>query len=234
MICPSCSNEIPDGSKFCSFCGASFEYTPRVVSEPQSSNKKSAGFPAVVAIILVVLIVLSGALNVYQYVTLQKKNIEIVDLNNDILDRDVINSILENNNSKQASEIDALKKAAETDKKTIQSQKTKVDILDKIIQTAQYAKLSSTSSHFYVDRYVVCMKRNSTQSIKLTANWSAGGTVYADESAPSIAYVTFDDNSWYNSVNMTIHSGSTLGISVVSFRNSIDAIAFDVMVIVYE
>ena len=42
MICPNCRKEIPDGSKFCSFCGAALEKTkaPETVQEEQGIKGK--------------------------------------------------------------------------------------------------------------------------------------------------------------------------------------------------
>ncbi len=223
MICPSCGTTLLDDSLFCQNCGCKItvqeedkEQTPKA-SKARSKLKVSLIVVAIFAVIL-------GALSVYQGIQLKQKGLQLEQALGE-------NDSLQDEIKVKEEKIKSLQADIKTLQSKEQSQKQKVDSFDAIVQVAQHSTLSSTSSHFYVDRYIIVMKPNSTASLKLTANWSYGGTVHSSTSARGTAYVTFNDNSWYNSVYLTVHSG-TSGVATLHFSNTADNIAFDVLVIV--
>lgn len=224
MKCPACAKEILGDSKFCPFCGAVI--TPPSVQEMPATVeitrdvKKTKSSKKVITIVLAVATVLSLALTGFLAYTNSICREEIAS------QKSVIDS--------QSSEIKKLKSQADRDANTIAAQKIKVATLDSIIRAVRNSKLSSTSSHFNVDRYIICMRKNSTASLKLTANWSHGGTVSTSSSNTSVARALFAEDNWYTSTTLTIQSGFIEGVSIITFSNNVDNITFDVLVIVTD
>ncbi len=229
MTCPHCKNELPEDSKFCQYCGASFVGDDVTKSE-QITEEKTKGEetkkkepvkskkPRVWIAVLIVVSVLLAALNGFQYFYVQRN--------------------LEQSLSTEKAEASSLRSRYQTlqdENKTLQTQ---VDLYTRVFSQikvdARGGSYGSTSSHFNVDRYVVCIKTNTSTKITMTANWNYGGTVTSISSAPQVATVTFDQESWSYSTTLTIHGGNKVGASKIHFSNSIDNIEFDVLVIVYD
>lgn len=229
MTCPHCKNELPEDSKFCQYCGASFVEEGGTKSE-QITEEKTKGEeikkkepvkskkPRVWIAVLIVVSVLLAALNGFQYFYIQRN--------------------LEQSLSTEKAETSSLRtryQKLQEENKTLQTQADLYDgVFSQIKADARGGSFGSTSSHFNVDQYVVCIKKNTSTKITMTANWNYGGTVTTISSAPQVATVTFDQESWSYSTTLTIHGGNKVGASKIHFSNSIDNIEFDVLVIVYD
>ena len=229
MTCPHCKNELPEDSKFCQYCGASFveenlaknvpptEEKPKDVKKEKKDGRYKKRSRAVI-VILVIVSILLAALNGFQYFYIQR-NLE--------------QSLL--TEKAEASSLRSRYQTLQDENKTLQTQ---VDLYTRVFSQikvdARGGSYGSTSSHFNVDRYVVCIKTNTSTKITMTANWNYGGTVTSISSAPQVATVTFDQESWSYSTTLTIHGGNKVGASKIHFSNSIDNIEFDVLVIVYD
>lgn len=89
------------------------------------------------------------------------------------------------------------------------------------------------ASNFNVDQSVIVLRQNQTKKFTLTANWSDGGTVSVDYSNGLIADISFDNDSWYTSTQMTAE-GYSPGSTVVTFSNDVDSRTFKMLIIVTE
>jgi hypothetical protein len=69
MFCPNCGKEIPDGSKFCPYCGASLE--GKAVNIPKSKSSRSIA--KIIIPIALVIVILAGGL--FAFVKFIKPNI---------------------------------------------------------------------------------------------------------------------------------------------------------------
>lgn len=109
MICPICGRTLPDDSEFCQYCGRkikderkkehipskNYEYT-NTAEEITSSSKNIKSCQkqyhhlarALRFSILVVLMLASVGLNIYQYITLRKTQVTIMDLRNNIAEKE--------------------------------------------------------------------------------------------------------------------------------------------------
>lgn len=229
MTCPHCKNELPEDSKFCQYCGASFVGDDVTKSE-QITEEKTKGEetkkkepvkskkPRVWIAVLIVVSVLLAALNGFQYFYVQK-NLEqrLTEAKDDY-------SSLWSSYSKVESENKTLQEQADRGK----------SFLSKLMIAIAFGSYGSNSSHFNVDSYVVLVNKNGTQRISMTAYWNYRGTVTAKSSAPEIATATFDQDSWTNSTTLTIHGWDEPGVARIHFSNDMDKIEFDVLVIVLD
>ena len=69
MFCPNCGRQIPDGSKFCPYCGASLEGSG--VTVPKSKSSRSIA--KIIIPIVLVIVILAGGL--FAFVKFIKPNI---------------------------------------------------------------------------------------------------------------------------------------------------------------
>ena len=229
MTCPHCKNELPEDSKFCQYCGASFvgddgtknEQPTEEKTKGEESKKKEpvkSKKPRVWIAILAVVSVLLAALNGFQYFYVQK-NLEqrLTEARSDY-------SSLWSSYSKVESENKTLQEQADRGKSFLTKLKT-------AIGSGTYG---SNSSHFNVDSYVVLVNKNGTKRISMTAFWNYRGTVSVKSSAPQVATATFDQDSWSNSTTMTIRGWDEPGVARIHFSNDMDKIEFYVLVIVLD
>ena len=89
------------------------------------------------------------------------------------------------------------------------------------------------SSNFKADKSVIVLSKGETKKFTLTANWSNGGTVSVDYSHRLVAFVSFDNDSWYTSTKMTVDPVRT-GSTVVTFSNNVNSQTFKILIIVTE
>jgi len=66
MFCPNCGRQIPDGSKFCPYCGASLEGNVTSQSSPKGSSSFLDVLISITAIVSLIfsIVILIGALSV--------------------------------------------------------------------------------------------------------------------------------------------------------------------------
>lgn len=260
LICPYCDSELPGDSEFCQYCGKKiddFKVAPVIapVSTPTNIEKATSVKPNTsttsnrsnapasklpekwrigIAIVLV-LAILSVALNMYQYFSYQNNSATIVEQLNEA----------NNTISSQKSEIDALEKEVSSQKRkinlqeqTITSQENNISSLDKksklydsIVSGMKSGNAGYAASNFFASDSVIIVGKNETnRKFKLTANWSNGGSVYVDYSS-NAAWVSFDKSEWSTSTQMTVHPKSE-GVTIVTFSNSVDSRTFKVLIIV--
>lgn len=123
---------------------------------------------------------------------------------------------------------------------TINQQKTEISNLkdkgsyfDDIVSDMRYGNAGYASSNFFASDSVIVVGKNDTDcKFTLTANWSNGGTVEVEYSS-SAAWVSFDNDEWYTSTQMTVHPRSK-GVTVVTFSNDVDSKTFKVLIIVTD
>jgi hypothetical protein len=65
MFCPNCGKQIPDGSKFCPYCGASLE--GKAVNSPKSKSSRSIA-KIIIPIILIVVILAGGLFAFFKFI----------------------------------------------------------------------------------------------------------------------------------------------------------------------
>ena len=121
---------------------------------------------------------------------------------------------------------------------TIKNLERKIDTLEKkanqyddIVNGMQLGNTGYAASNFFASDSVIVVSKNETnRKFKLTANWSNGGTVYVDYSS-SAALVSFDNDEWSTSTQMSVHPLSE-GVTIVTFSNSVNSKTFKVLIIV--
>ena len=171
---------------------------------------------------------LSIALNLFQYFshqnTLTTTQEQLAAANNTIADLE--------------QQIDSQNRAIEINRQSIEHHKNRASALakkasnyDKIVSGMQFGSTGYASSNFFASDSVIVVRKNETnRKFKLTANWSNGGTVYVDYSSTA-AVVSFDNDEWSTSTQMTVHPLSE-GVTIVTFSNSVNSKTFKVLIIV--
>lgn len=118
-------------------------------------------------------------------------------------------------------------------KKTITNLKTKANNFDDICSSLKYGNIGFASNNFKTNESVIVVRKNEKdRKFTLTANWSRGGPVEVSYSSTA-ATVSFDKDSWYTSTTMTIRPRS-VGATVVTFSNDVNADRFKILIIVTE
>lgn len=247
-ICPKCNHALPKGSKFCQFCGSGIfakpltpaaEPSPKVVladQSPQSAPEKTTTQMnnrkkwKIASIILIVLVILSFAANVAQFIyndySISDIHAQLDAANKTIAEKDASITSYKNTISSQSTTINQ-------QKTEISNLKTKSGYFDDIVSGMRYGNAGYAASNFFSnDSVIVVSKSNKNYKFTLTANWSNGGTVQVDYSS-SCARVSFDNSEWYTSTKMTVHPQSK-GVTVATFRNSVNSQTFKVLIIVTD
>ena len=138
---------------------------------------------------------------------------------------------LEKEVASQNRSINLKQKEIDSQKSKISSLEKKASYYDAIIRGMQFGNTGYASSNFFAsDSVIVVSKNEVNRKFKLTANWSSGGTVYVDYSS-NAAVVSFDNDEWSTSTQMTVHPLSE-GVTIVTFSNSVNSKTFKVLIIV--
>lgn len=110
----------------------------------------------------------------------------------------------------------------------IKSLEIKAEYYDAICKELSTGNIGYAADNFCTSEGVIVLSKHETgRSFTLTANWSAGGSVETAYSGNS-AKVSFDEDSWYTSTEMTITPVRN-GITTVTFSNSVDSKTFKVL-----
>lgn len=204
------------------------------IQENQSSGQDS--FHIVCLILLYIsLFLLCGSLlvNFIQYSKSRESSIQIARLNLDINEKD-------NKLTKQLEEIENQKiKISELEELEYEYEYYKgiADDYDRLCQTiVNNENLGYATNNFHSNESVIVIHENEfNRKFSLTANWNSGGNVsvgYYPIILPS-ATVSFDNDSWFTSTEMTINPKHT-GVTKVTFSNDVDSNTFDIVIIVIE
>jgi predicted nucleic acid-binding Zn ribbon protein len=70
MFCPNCGRQIPDGSKFCPYCGASLE--GKEVNIPKSKSSRSIA--KIIVPIILVIVILAGLFGIVKLIKHQQSS----------------------------------------------------------------------------------------------------------------------------------------------------------------
>lgn len=225
MTCSFCKREFPDDSVFCPFCGkiniASTETIDCVSSDigrradknqENEERRKHKRF----TVILLASLILMTSINVVQC---------------------IYNRNMTSRYNKMTSDIDSFQYTIESlrrENEQLIQDDSKADAYDAIVRAVRRLSFSSSSSHFFVDKYIICLKKGSDTTISLTANWDDGGTVSANSSNTSVADILFTEDSWYTSTPVEICSRYQSGVATITFSNDVDDVVFSVLVIVTD
>ena len=124
-------------------------------------------------------------------------------------------------------------KTIDKQNKTISELKPKANSYTKICAFLEYDKIGYASNNFKTDEGIIVVRKNEKKhKFKLTANWTNGGAVEVSYSSDA-ATVSFDKNNWYTSTTMTVNPHS-VGVTVVTFSNSVNDDIFKILIIVTE
>lgn len=196
-------------------------------------QKKDSKKSVVLAICLAVLLLVSGGLNIYQYMSAQANVAKVSEMSGTIADQagqiESLNSTISDKDTQiknKSTEITNLKNK-------VSSLENDAENYDTLISAIKYGNLGYASSNFQSSESVIVVGRNEkNRKFTLTAHWSNGGNVSVDyDTYLPAAYVDFDQNSWSTSTKMTIEPRHS-GITVVTFSNDVNRQTFDVIIIV--
>ena len=180
-----------------------------------------------ISLILIVGI-LSIALNVFQYVSYKNT---IATVEEQLKTADGAIKTLEKELASQKRSVELKQKSIDAQKQKITALEKKANNFDDIVSGMQFGNTGYAASNFFASDSVIVVRKNETnRKFKLTANWSSGGTVYVDYSS-NAAVVSFDNDEWSTSTQMTVHPLSE-GVTIVTFSNSVNSKTFKVLIIV--
>ena len=196
--------------------------------KPCNQRNSKVGKNRIWILLIFVAIIISISLNAFQYSSYKKNiatvNEQLVTANNTI-------TALEKEVASQNRSINLKQKEIDSQKSKISSLEKKASYYDSIIRGMQFGNTGYASSNFFAsDSVIVVSKNEENRKFKLTANWSNGGTVYVDYSS-NAAVVSFDNDEWSTSTQMTVHPLSE-GVTIVTFSNSVNSKTFKVLIIV--
>ena len=172
-------------------------------AEKEKKVKKASGRG--LTVLLVLLLIASMAVNVWQYVRAipVKKQTEK----------------LEQTVAEQTAIISQLEPSAEN--------------YDAIIKGLYGCSVGIGANNFSTNRGIVMLSmQDKTKQFWLTANWPEGGEVFMELSS-NVASLSYDQETWDVGTTMTVRANRP-GVCVVTFRNSVDSNSFKLLIIVTE
>ena len=226
------------------------DYEGMASADSSSSNikKEKRERLKISTIVLSALLLLSLGINTFLFVetqTLQKEKLSLD------LDRSSLSELLSQKDDEIQTHQDRIKELDKTvrdQQETIASQEQKCRdynylfkyfrqsyLFYNVNRTTVCNQLGYSSANFHVNTSVLSMNKGGQDTIKLTAYWPQGGTVLISTSSFSgskrpISY-RFCQNNWSTDVDLELTANNT-GIQVLTFTNTVDFQAFDVIVIV--
>lgn len=127
--------------------------------------------------------------------------------------------------------VNSLNSALTEKEETIKSLEKKSSYFDVIVSNLRYGNIGYATSNFNASESIIVVNKHEThRKFTLTAYWNNGGTVSVQLSSQA-ADVSFDSDSWNDSVSMTIVPRYE-GITVVTFGNDVDSKTFKVIIVV--
>lgn len=109
-----------------------------------------------------------------------------------------------------------------------------MEYYDQIRLFLRQGKVGYASEEFRADRGIFIMKRSSPEKKLLLVTEVDGSYTYGFEnSRPAVAYVRFDEESWYDSTTLTI-TPLKKGVTVLEFYNDGNSETFKVMIVVTD
>lgn len=209
--------------------------SPYPIDTPQKNTPKpliqcgsKVGKNKIWSLLILAAIITSISLNAFQYSS-YKNNIATVNEQLEAANNTITS--LEKEVASQKRSINLKQKEIDSQKSKISSLEKKASYYDAIIRGMQFGNTGYASSNFFAsDSVIVVSKNEVNRKFKLTANWSNGGTVYVDYSS-NAAVVSFDNDEWSTSTQMTVHPLSE-GVTIATFSNSVNSKTFKVLIIV--
>lgn len=187
-------------------------------------------------IVLLVFFCISIAANIFLGVSLSRESdLHASDLQQMEADQQTLINDYEEQMSSYRSEIASLKNRVNRLETYDGSYKEALTMLS-------LGNIGYASSNFHCSESIITLRQDElNRKVTLTANWYYGGTVYTNSTffptAPSYygidSYITFDSDSWSTSTPITIHPGS-VGLTVITFTNSVDSGLFRILINVVE
>ena len=204
--CKYCGGAIDHDTKKCTKCGKQYLRTRRVAT-----------------ILVIVTFVLSFGVslffNAYQY---QRNQIITFQLNEQISE---LQKSLKNEEKSR--------KNAENLVVKLEKNSQKADLYDHICRYMDSGNIGYAANNFCSSESIIVVRKGEQdRKFTLTANWPSGGDVYVNYSS-NVASVSFDNDSWRTSTQMTIEP-KRAGVTVVTFSNSVDSKTFKILIIVTE
>lgn len=192
--------------------------TDASVSKSSNSIAKHKLFStSILLAIFIILFIFSASINVLQYFSSK--------------------TALESSTSYEAkvenlnNTVNSLNSALTEKEETINSLEKKSSYFDVIVSNLRYGNIGYATSNFNASESIIVVNKHEThRKFTLTAYWNNGGTVSVQHSTQA-AEVSFDSDSWNDSVSMTIVPRYE-GITVVTFGNDVDFKTFKVIIIV--
>ena len=78
----------------------------------------------------------------------------------------------------------------------------------------------NTSQYFNASETIIVMNKNEkNRKFTLTTNWGGSGTLSIDSSDRSVAEAFFDEDSWYNSTQLTVYAAKE-GTALITITSS--------------
>lgn len=178
-------------------------------------------------VLLSVLLAVSVGFNVMQYMqgketteTMASQAAKIRELERTVTDDNFKISVQEATISEQGAIIASLRRPARN--------------FDTICRELRYGNLGYAANNFKSSESAIVVDKNEQdRKFALTANWAAGGSVFVDYSRPNVAGVTFDNDPWTTSTEVTVHPWQA-GVTTVTFSNNLDLKTFKVLIIVTD
>lgn len=214
MNCTNCNHPLPEGSKFCQYCGRlvscetpparEFGFfntqTPPVSTNPRPRTGKGA------VIVLAIILILSFFLNVGQFLWNNDLNDQLAEL------KDTVSSLN-----------DDLDEAA--------PYKKKAGYYDDILKALRTGSIGRASNSFSASDSIILLNKTTTdRKFTLYTTWNKGATIEVDHSGTSAA-VSFDNTTWYDSTTLTVMPKHE-GITAVTFSNDLNPDTFTILIIV--
>ena len=96
----------------------------------------------------------------------------------------------------------------------------KADKYDEIASFLKGGYAFNTSQYFNASETIIIMNKNEkNRKFTLTTNWGGSGKLSTESSDSSVAVANFDEESWYNSTQLTL-SAAKEGTAIITITSS--------------
>ncbi len=213
--CKYCGGVIDSGTKKCQGCGKRYSPAKRIL------------LPVVCAVVLIALL----GLNIFQYANnrsqaaaLSEAEAQVRTLQDDLAQKDTQLQSLEEQLNSNAHTITSLRQSEKR-------YKIKSDLFHDICRACQSGKLGRASNYFYASKSIVIVPLSQKRAqFTLTADWPSASQVYTDYSGTSATYDFACE--WDGSSITTYVYPYSVGVTTITFTNSLNSQTFNVVIVV--